>query len=303
MKRSIARWTTVCAAAALLTLPMPSVAQEPQPASPTQQPQSPASPTPAQDPASPAAEQPQPTPAMPQVDTETVKRHLTAARDTLSQLTQLPAAAQLQGEPRTQVSQLIMNFNELITTKENWRASYDKVAANLTTLLGADTPAATPEPAAPPAGVPGAVGTSGTATLDPAIRAKLVEFRTHLSQFEKAAGSAPAESSAAAATPSAPSATPSAPSATPSAPSSTPSAPSAAPSTPPAEQSAATPQRSESMGQNTALGHVDAIEAILNARAAGSTQAPASGGITLDTAQVEQLRSHLAQLRKALEKK
>jgi hypothetical protein len=59
------------------------------------------------------------------------------------------------------------------------------------------------------------------------------------------------------------------------------------------------------MGQNSALGHVDAIEAILNARASGSAQAPAAntGGITLDTAQVEQLRSHLAELRKALEKK
>jgi hypothetical protein len=225
------------------------------------------------------------------------KQHLTAARDSLSQLTQLPAAAQLQGEPRTQVSQLIMNFNELITTKENWRASYDKVAANLTSLLGPETAeAAAPPAAAPPAGVPGAVGTTGAgaATLDPAIRAKLVEFRTHLSQFEKAAGSEAAASSSPA--PSSPASSSPAPAA---------SAPTAAPSTPPAEQSAATPQRSESMGQNSALGHVDAIEAILNARASGSAQAPAAntGGITLDTAQVEQLRSHLAELRKALEKK
>ena len=118
------------------------------------------------------------------VDSEAAKQHLTAARDALSQLTQLPAAAQLQGEPRTQVSQLIMNFNELITTKENWKASYDKLDANLKMLLGPDAP----EAAAPPAaGVPGAVGTSGTTAIDPAIRAKLVEFRTHLNQFEKAA--------------------------------------------------------------------------------------------------------------------
>jgi pilus assembly protein FimV len=155
------------------------------------------------------------------VDPDAAKQHLTAARDSLTQLTQLPAAAQLQGEARTQVSQLIQNFNELITTKEDWRTTYEKLEANLTALIGppqdADaampsaTPSATPQASTPQAstpanptgdpqaqgtqstqGTPGAVGTSGTATttatLDPGIRQKLVEFRNHLKAFHAAAG-------------------------------------------------------------------------------------------------------------------
>jgi len=112
-------------------------------------------------------------------------------------MTQLPAAQQLTGENRTQVSQLISNFNELITTNTEWKASYAKLSANLTALIGAETADASPAaaPAAQPApatGTAGAVGTSGTtaATLDPAVKAKLVEFRTHLKEFERAAGGA-----------------------------------------------------------------------------------------------------------------
>jgi hypothetical protein len=133
-------------------------------------------------------------------------------------LTQLPAAGQLKGEARTQVAQLITNFNELITTQVQWRASYSKVAANLSALLGADsagagTMASAPAPtgtagvsgsttgsaepgaagaagATAAAATAGAVGTSGSTTteLDPAIRAKLIELRTTLSEFEKASG-------------------------------------------------------------------------------------------------------------------
>jgi hypothetical protein len=147
--------------------------------------------------------------AAPQVDADAARQALTAARDTLSQLTQLPAAAQLTGDARTQVGELIANFNELITTKGEWRPSYDKLAANLNSLLGPDagagaavstmggTTTASNPPAgeganASTAGTPGAVGTSGTASaqLDPAIRAKLVELRSHLSEFEKASGGA-----------------------------------------------------------------------------------------------------------------
>jgi hypothetical protein len=125
-----------------------------------------------------------------QADTDAAKQALTAARDTLSQLTQLPAAQQLTGESRTQVSQLISHFNELITTNTDWKASYAKVEADLTSLMGPQT--ADESPAAAPAATPGAVGTSGTAaaSLDPAIKAKLGEFRTHLTAFEKAAGGA-----------------------------------------------------------------------------------------------------------------
>ena len=113
----------------------------------------------------------------------------------------MPAAQQLSGDARNQVSQLITNFNELITTSAEWKASYAKVDANVTALLGgqsadespAPPAAATPAPeaaATPAPAAPGAVGTSGTASasLDPALKAKLVEFRTHLKEFEKAAG-------------------------------------------------------------------------------------------------------------------
>ena len=155
--------------------------------------------------------------AQAQIDADAARRHLMAARESLSQITQLPAAGQLSGEARTQVAELISNFNELVTTQSNWRASYAKVDANLTALMGpengdaeaargaaattpapgaqapnAPTPGAEPPTAQAPTGTPGSVGTSGSATveIDPAIRAKLVELRQHLAQFEKASGGA-----------------------------------------------------------------------------------------------------------------
>jgi hypothetical protein len=124
---------------------------------------------------------------------------MTAARDSLGEVTKLPAAQQLSGELRTQLTQLIANFNELITTNTEWKASYAKVDANLTALIGAQTAdESTTAPAAATAGATGtagattsaagAVGTSGTTTdtLDPGIKAKLAEFRAHLKEFEKA---------------------------------------------------------------------------------------------------------------------
>jgi len=196
-------------AASAATASPATPASQPSAAAPSQAPpasaQNPAStqpdPNAAQPPA--AGQQPpaagQPTAAAQQpANTDEAHRHLVAARDTLSQLTQLPAAAQLSGEARTQVAQLISNFNELIGNPPDWHASYQKVSANLTTLLGAENtdaeaqggaPATAPATPAPTA-TPGAVGTAGTASveLDPSIKAKLVEFRRSLSQFEKAAG-------------------------------------------------------------------------------------------------------------------
>ena len=106
------------------------------------------------DPAAASAVQAQPAG---QVDEDAARRALTAARDSLSQLTQLPAATQLNGEARAQVAQLISNFNELITTQVQWRASYAKVAANLNALLGPDN---TDAEAA--GGAPTAAGSAGT---------------------------------------------------------------------------------------------------------------------------------------------
>src|SRR5687768_17218845 len=90
----------------------PSAAAPSSPSGSSAAPSSPASPaaTPSEPSASasaaPSAQAQSAEPAQ-SVDTENVKRHLTAARDSLSQLTQLPAAAQLTGDSRTQVSQLI----------------------------------------------------------------------------------------------------------------------------------------------------------------------------------------------------
>src|ERR687892_601116 len=108
MYRSTRTWTIAVAAAALMALPLAASAQQPPPTQPTTQ-------------------QPAPGRASGQLDPAAAKTHHSAARDTLRQLTSLPEAAKLQGDARTQVSQLISNFNELITTSANWRASYEKV--------------------------------------------------------------------------------------------------------------------------------------------------------------------------------
>ncbi|MEP6915164.1 MAG: hypothetical protein ABJC89_05935 [Acidobacteriota bacterium] len=160
------------------------------------------SPSPAQSPATASNT------AAPQGDSSSVRQHLSEARDTLAEMTKLPAAAQLQGDARNQVAQLISTFNELITTQSNWKASYAKVQSSLAALLGSDTTdaamtAASPSPAPaanapagsnPSAGATAAnpVGTAGAAKaeLDPAIRAKLVDLRRNLSEFEKAATAA-----------------------------------------------------------------------------------------------------------------
>jgi hypothetical protein len=177
-------------------------------ATPAEQPSatpSAAAPSPAATTPSPAAQSPAPTAAaaapaaaaQPQIDADGARRSLVAARESLTQLTKLPAATQLSGEARTQVGQLIANFNELISAQSNWRASYTKVAANLATLLGPDSgdaaaTAAAPAAAASPTATAGAVGTAGSTKveLDPTIREKLMELRKNLAEFEKASGGA-----------------------------------------------------------------------------------------------------------------
>ena len=274
-----ARWTMAFATAALVALPLTASAQTPPPATTQTQP--------------PATAQPAPQ-ADAKTDAAAAKEHMSAARDTLSQLTSLPEAARLQGDARTQVSQLISNFNELITTQTDWRASYSKVDANLTTLLGPESPDTTP----PASAVTGAVGTSGTtppATLDPAVRAKLVEFRTHLKAFERAAGS----SAAGAMAPSAATASTSNP-ANPTSPSSPAMQPPPASvtgtsgTTPPSPATAMEPQPQPAAGaaDNRAEieKHLDAITTILDASKTG----------TLTKAQTAELKKHVTELRQAL---
>lgn len=347
MMRSTTRWTTAIAAAALLTVSPLVYAQVPSPASQPsagQQAPTPQEPTSPSSPSSPAAQDP--AASTQRVDPETVKRHLTAARDALSQMTQLPAAAQLSGDARTQVSQLITNFNELISTNTDWRGSLSKVQGNVSALVGDQRADESPAPAA---GAAGAVGTSGTVTLDPSLKAKLIEFRTHLAEFEKAAtggGGAPSEPAPSAPTPSSPPAASSSPS--PSSPaepaaSPSPSEPAASPtrseptaspspqspsgepgavgtsgSTPAAEspsaQSGSKTQPASKSGRpadaahSDAVRHIEAIEAILAGRsdtgAAAGKPAGTSGGsessVTLTAAQIQQIKTHLNELRNGL---
>ena len=132
------------------------------------------------------------------------RSHLAEARRVLSEVTTMPQAAQLQGEARTQVSQLITNFNALITAQANWREKYASVEQNLNTLLGAsgaDTAvtgttgtATTTTGTAGTSGSTTTTATSKAVTVDPAIKTKLEEFKRHLTAFEAAAGAAPSPS-------------------------------------------------------------------------------------------------------------
>lgn len=289
MKFSISKLTATVAVAALLTLPTSSAAQTP-PATPPQPTTPPPTGTPATTPQQPTGTQGQTTPPQtaqtPQADQQQARQHLTAARNTLSEITQLPAAAQLTGETRTHVAQLISNFNELITAKEDWRASYGKVTANLTALLGPYV--ATPDPS----GAPGtAVGTSGTpaASLDAEIREKLMRFRNELAEFEKAAGGTAASVQNPSTADTVPAATP---------PEVRPTDPTTPPSTTPPS---ATPPPQGATGMQTpgnaeVMRHIAAIEAMLKAE-------DDSGGVTLTKVQLEQLRTHLVSLRQAIEKR
>src|SRR5262249_49569292 len=140
MRLSTARWTTTVAAAALMALPIAASAQtstsspsqsqtasqQPPTQPPTQPPPQPRTqppPTtqpPTQPPTTPPPTNPQPEAQPGQPDQTAARAHLMAAREALSQLAAMPEAAKLQGDSRTQVSQLISNFNELITTKTDW---------------------------------------------------------------------------------------------------------------------------------------------------------------------------------------
>jgi hypothetical protein len=251
MNQFPARWTSIVAAAALLTLPLSASAQT------SAQPES-------------------------KVDAAAAKEHLTEARDTLKQLTAMPEAARLQGDVRTQVTQLITNFNELITAQTDWRSAYAKVDANLTTVLGPETPDA----ASASSGVAGAVGTSGAgaADLDPAVRGKLAEFRSHLKAFERAAGGGTPATGAAAAAPSA-----AAPAAPPAAASSAPApAPAHAATMVPADQA----KVAERVTSAEADKHLDAISALIDRAQTGA----------LTKEQIAELRTHVDLLRALLKK-
>lgn len=245
-------------------------------------------------------EQPQTGTQPAQPDEQAARRHLTDARNTLSALTQLPSAAQLSGDTRTQVSQLISNFNELITSQSNWRDAYSKVSANLNALIGAES-GVTTDPTV--SGTSGAVGTSGSTNLDPEIRVRLVELRRQLNEFEKAAagGTAAAPGASAGSNPPAMDTNAPAPATAPST-TTPPTGTAPAGTTPPASTAAPGTQSTsgatgttgtQPAGNAEIMRHIAAIEALLKAE-------DDSGGITLTRAQLEQLRTHLASLRQAV---
>ena len=271
--------TFACAVvAAALMLPAQSAAQDPQ-TPPSQPPAQQQPPT-----AEPPADQQRQTTG----DQQAARQRLTDARNTLSEMTQLPAASQLTGDARTQVSELISNFNELISADTNWKASYDRVTANLSTLLGPENV----EPAPPATGTPGAVGTAGTIELDPAIREKLVELRLQLREFEKVATRGATSDPAASATPAPATPTPmtTPPSTTP--PSST-TPPTTTPPTGAPETTPAAEAPAQAAGHAEIARHIAAIEAMLKSE-------DDSGGITLTKTQLEQLRTHWAALKASI---
>ena len=314
MYRSTTRWPIAAAAAAFMALPgaaaaqsqtttpqqnPPSQAQPPQQQPQPQQPQQPQPQPPTQQPPTASPSQPS---ASGQVDAMAAKQHLSAARESLSQLTSLPEAGKLQGDSRTQVSELISNFNELITTQANWRASYDKVDANLTTLIGADT-----ADASAASGTAGAVGTSGSSasTLDPAIRAKLVDFRTHLKAFKEAAAGASPDARSGDSTGAMPPASATGSTSNPPNPASNPTA--ANPAQQPTSAGATgtsgvTPSPTGSMNptdQARASDQVNRVEADKHLQAISDILEKSKTG-TLTKAQTTELKAHVAELRKLL---
>jgi trimeric autotransporter adhesin len=236
------------------------------------------------------ASQPQTTTSNTQVDATAARQHLTEARQSLADLTALPQAQQLQGDVRTEVSQLISQFNQLITTQDDWRSAYEQVNNTLNTLLNSSGSSSSASQGS--VGTSGSASASASATLDPAIRGKLEEFRTHLQAFHSAAGGEAAGASA------------------------SPGASSAAGAT--------------GASADAAESHIADIERILDQAGAGSSSSASTSGtsgsttgtatgstsgtstsgtptasassVTLTPQQIEQIRMHLQQLRTAIRK-
>jgi hypothetical protein len=208
-------WKTGLAVAVFVAWPLIATAQGTQTGG--QQPPAQGSAPPPSQPANP--QQPQPTnpqqpPANPQQPTQSGSQggfgqgqgqgdnvrqialgHLTAARQDLADVTKLPAAAQIQGQARTELNNLISNFNALITSNgPEWRQAYDRVQSTLSTLVGGAPPA---QPGQAGEASQSAVGTSGAApaaALDPSIVAKLNDMRLHVNEFGQTVGIKPGQS-------------------------------------------------------------------------------------------------------------
>ena len=193
MKCSTASWTVTVAAVALLALPSAAATQTP----PTQPPAT-AQPQPPADQAKPA---PAATPAAAQ-------EHLRQAKAVLDDV----GTANLSARARTQVAELKKRLNALERSiaandsastagaanrsasatrargNANWGTEVAAMDKTLTALLGPATATTGTTGTTPPAGNKA----STAVTLDDATRAKLTEFRTHLTAFAAAMAGQPA---------------------------------------------------------------------------------------------------------------
>jgi hypothetical protein len=103
-------------------------------------------------------------------------------------MTKLPAAATLQGDVRTAVSDFIAEFNAFASLPKDWKAKYQVASASLDKMLAAA--AAAPAPAAAPAAPAPAAPADSNASgkWDPTVVEMLKKVRTQLDGFEKATG-------------------------------------------------------------------------------------------------------------------
>jgi hypothetical protein len=262
-----------------------------------------------------------------QKDEAAARQALLQARESLAELAKSPEAAQLQGQPRTEVSELITNFNALLSAESGWYEQYKLVMQNLYNVLG---PASADETATGTTGSTtsgSASGTSGTTgstagTSDPAssgevpaaLRSKLVDFRQKLTEFGRAAGAPDvtggvSSSSSSAGTGSQAPATPGTSSETPSGTSGT---------------SGMTPAESETLEK-----HLDAIDDIIqqaisggastgsatpgsttsgstgtsgstsgtSGATSGTSASPGAGVVTIDRSKLDSIQSHLQRIR------
>jgi hypothetical protein len=131
------------------------------------------------------------------VDEAAAREHLSQARQALAELTKLPAAAQLQGEQRTAISNLIQAFNGLATATTDWRPKFKIVTDQLDQIVGSDASGATGTAGATTGAPTSDTSTPGSTTgaagaasggYDPSIMAKLREVKTHLEGFQEASG-------------------------------------------------------------------------------------------------------------------
>ncbi|HEY8536506.1 MAG TPA: hypothetical protein VIL25_08645, partial [Vicinamibacterales bacterium] len=112
-------------------------------------------------------------------DQQIARQALQSAQQSLAELTKLPSAATLQGEPRTLVAGFISDFNAFATASSDWRSKYQAASASLNKALEAAANA--PSAEAPAEG-------EQAATWPPDIVEKLKEARQHLDTFERASG-------------------------------------------------------------------------------------------------------------------